>query len=268
MGIGPLVDAGWLRERLEDDALVVVDCRFVLGSPDAGRRAWEEAHIPGAAFLSVEDDLSGPPGGAAGGRHPLPSAETFSRAASGAGIGPGVAVVAYDDAGEGGAARLWWLLRHFGHEEVAVLDGGLRGWLACGGPVDQSPPRPGGGPFVARERAGDIVSAAEVAAGGLSLVDARAAERFRGEVEPIDPVAGHIPGARNVPFASLAPGGRFVEPEALRAALGPGFVAYCGSGITASTLVLAAAVAGVPARLYPGSWSEWCARGLPVERGD
>jgi thiosulfate/3-mercaptopyruvate sulfurtransferase len=279
-GFGPLASAGWLHERLGDDGLVVVDCRFVLGSPGAGRLAWEEGHIPGAGFLDVDGDLSGPPGDGSRGRHPLPGASEFASAAARVGITAGSTVVAYDEAGEGGAARLWWLLRHFGHDDVGVLDGGLRGWRAFGGPLDDaavvSDARSGGEPFVPRERDDDVASFEEIAGrlgdAALDLVDARAPERFRGEVEPIDPVAGHIPGARNVPFAAVAPGGGYLDDDSLRAWLGSGdgreLVAYCGSGVTASTLVLAAEVAGVPARLYPGSWSEWCARGLPVARGD
>jgi thiosulfate/3-mercaptopyruvate sulfurtransferase len=273
-----LVSAEWLLDRLGRRDLVVVDCRWSLGSPGLGRRAWEEAHIPGAHFLDVERDLSAPPGGSDGGRHPLPSAESFAAAAAAAGIGARSTVVAYDEAGEGGAARLWWLMRHFGHDDVRVLDGGLRGWRAAGGPLDDVPPRPwpAGEPFEPRERGDDVALADEIAArledDGLVLADARAAPRFRGELEPIDPVAGHIPGARNVPFGDLAPEGRYLPREELRERLDPGpgreLVAYCGSGISAATVVLAAETAGIEARLYPGSWSEWCARSLPVATGD
>jgi thiosulfate/3-mercaptopyruvate sulfurtransferase len=271
MAFGPLVSQDWLLDSLGHRDLVVVDCRWALGSPGAGRRAWEEAHIPSAHFLDVDEDLSARPGE---GRHPLPDAGAFAAAAASAGIGASSAVVAYDEAGEGGAARLWWLLRHFGHDQAAVLDGGLRGWRAAGGPLDDLPPRPWptGEPFEPFERADDVVAPGELAErlgdDGLALVDARAPARFRGEIEPIDPVAGHIPGARNVPFAELAPEGRYLDPEELRARLDDGggreLVAYCGSGISAATLVLAAEAAGLPARLYPGSWSDWCARGLPV----
>jgi thiosulfate/3-mercaptopyruvate sulfurtransferase len=279
MALGPLVTAGWLLDRLGQQGHVVVDCRWALGSPGAGLAAWEEGHIPGAHFLDVEEELSAPPGTGTGGRHPLPSAQAFAQAAASAGIGADSTVVAYDEAGEGGAARLWWLLRHFGHDDAAVLDGGLHGWRAAGGPLDDLPPRPwqDGEPFVARERRDDTASAEELAAlvdggdAGLALVDARAAPRYRGEVEPIDPVAGHIPGASNVPFDSLAPEGRYLDPAELRARLDPGdgreLVAYCGSGITAATVVLAAEASGLRARLYPGSWSDWCARGLPVASG-
>ena len=193
-------------------------------------------------------------------------------------------MVAYDEAGEGGAARLWWLLRHFGHDAVTVLDGGLRAWREEGGELSAGEEQIAAGDFTAAaspERHGDgggagaPTGAGDSAAAGRALLDARAPERYRGEVEPVDPVAGHIPGAVNVPFAELAPGGRFLPPAELRARLeaagvrsGGDAVAYCGSGVTAAVLVLAAEVAGIgPVRLYPGSWSEWCARGLPVERG-
>jgi thiosulfate/3-mercaptopyruvate sulfurtransferase len=287
VSFGPLVSVEWLRDQLGKPGLVVVDCRFVLGEPGAGERAWQEGHVPGAAVLDVDRDLSAPPG--AGGRHPLPSAEHFEAAARRAGIGPDSHVVAYDEAGEGGAARLWWLLRHFGHDQVAVLDGGLRAWRAAGGELATEPEPIALGSFVARAREGDTLSAAEIERASLRvreaqapgaepcsaerasprLLDARAPERFRGETEPIDPVAGHIPAARNVPWASVAPDGRFLEPAELRERLGAEpFVAYCGSGVTACTLLVAAELAGVEGRLYPGSWSEWCASGRPVETGD
>jgi thiosulfate/3-mercaptopyruvate sulfurtransferase len=278
MAFGPLVSPEWLVDSLGQHELVVVDCRWALGSPRAGRAAWAEAHIPGAHFLDVDSDLSAPPGSGADGRHPLPDADRFAAAAATAGIGSESAVVAYDESGEGGAARLWWLLRHFGHDKAAVLDGGLRGWYAAGGAVDDLPARPwpSGEPFKPRARRDDTVGAKELAKRlsdeKLALVDARAPARFRGEVEPIDPVAGHIPGAANVPYSSVAPSGRFLAPAELRDRLDPGpgreLVAYCGSGITASQLVLAAQVAGLEARLFPGSWSEWCARGLPVAVGE
>jgi thiosulfate/3-mercaptopyruvate sulfurtransferase len=250
---------------------------------------WREGHIPGAAFLDLDRDLAAPPG--EGGRHPLPSTEAFEAAARRAGIGASTLVIAYDEAGEGGAARLWWLLRHFGHDQVTVLDGGLRAWREEGGELRAGEERTPPGDFTAAPRSDDTIAAEELASSGDShadrardadrsgvapVLDARAPERYRGEVEPIDPVAGHIPGAMNVPFAELAPDGRFLPPEELRARLHAAgvrprcdAVAYCGSGVTAAVLVLAAEVAGIgPVRLYPGSWSEWSGRGLPVERGD
>jgi thiosulfate/3-mercaptopyruvate sulfurtransferase len=196
------------------------------------------------------------------GRHPLPSAETFATAASQAGIGPGVFVVDYDHGGAGGAARLWWLLRHFGHEDVAVLRGGLDSWL---GPVRGGEEEIEPAQFVPRPRSGDTIDADELASRldepGLVVVDARAPERYRGEVEPIDPVAGRIPGAVNWPYADAPelPAGIADADE---------IVVYCGSGITACIDLLALAQAGRPdAKLYPGSWSDWCGRGLPVETG-
>ena len=267
MSFGPLVEADWLREHLGEAGLVVVDCRFVLGQPGAGEAAWLEGHIPGAAVLDVDRDLSAEPG--ARGRHPLPDPKAFEAAARRAGIGDKSRVVGYDEAGEGGAARLWWLLRHFGHDEAAVLNGGLRGWREAGGELRGGRERREAGDFVARPREGDTATAEQIerAVGttpSLPLLDARAPERFRGDTEPIDPIAGHIPGARNVPAASVAPQGRFRTPQELRAELGEQpFVAYCGSGVTACTLVLAGAVAGLEAKLYPGSWSEWIASGRP-----
>jgi thiosulfate/3-mercaptopyruvate sulfurtransferase len=298
---GPLVSVDWLREHLGDPVLRVVDCRFRLGEPGAGEALWRAGHIPGAAFLDLDGDLSSAPGSPPlRGRHPLPEPADFEAAARRTGIGPETFVVAYDEASEGGAARLWWLLRHFGHERVAVLDGGLHAWRDQGGPLsaaaeppgdveppgDTEPPGrakppgrtepPAAAPFIARARRDDIRALEELAEElpARLLLDARAPERYRGEHEPIDPVAGHIPGAVNLPFAELAPDGRLLDPADLRARFeaagavaGRELVAYCGSGVTACVLVLAAEHAGLdPVRLYPGSWSEWSGRGLPAAR--
>jgi len=261
---GPLVRAAWLREHLGDPDVVVVDSRFVLGRPGAAEVAWLEGHIPGAPFLDVDRDLASEPGER--GRHPLPEQAQFEAAARRAGIDARSRVVAYDEAGEGGAARLWWLLRHFGHEDVAVLDGGLRAWRAEGGPLRPGAEEVEPGDFTARPRANDTVSAEDIQRERPRLLDARAPERYRGETEPIDAVAGHIPGALNAPFAEVAPEGRFPPAERLVQRLGTEpFVAYCGSGVTACVLVLAGELAGVQGRLYPGSWSEWSRRGLPGE---
>jgi thiosulfate/3-mercaptopyruvate sulfurtransferase len=261
---GPLVETAWLREHLEEPGLVVVDCRFVLGKPGAAEPQWRAGHIPGASFLDVDRDMADEPGER--GRHPLPEAARFEAAARRAGIGAGSRVVAYDEAAEGGAARLWWLLRHFGHDQAAVLNGGLRAWREEGGPLRAGEEEVEPGDFAARPRAGDTVSAADIQRDPPRLIDARAPERFRGETEPIDAVAGHIPGARNVPFADVAPQGRFLPDEELAERVGDDpFVAYCGSGVTACILLLASEVAGVQGRLYPGSWSEWSRHELPVE---
>jgi thiosulfate/3-mercaptopyruvate sulfurtransferase len=280
--LSPLFEPERLLERLGAPGLVVVDCQWRLGDPGAGERDWLASHIPGAPHLDVEGDLSAP--GGAGGRHPLPEPEAFAAAARRAGISSGNEVVAYDEAGAGGAARLWWLLRHHGHEAAFVLDGGLAAWRELGGPLRSGPEEVEPGDFVPGPPADDVVSADELLArlgeagsgvggsgeGGPQLLDARVPERYRGETEPIDPVAGHIPGARNVPFAEVAPGGRFRPPAELRERLATEreAVAYCGSGVSACMLVLAAEAAGLPRpRLYPGSWSEWSTRGLPVQRG-
>ena len=240
-----------------------MDCRFTLGDPGAGRRAYERGHIRGAAFLDLDTDLSGAVGNGRDGRHPLPTAEQFQAAARRAGIDEQSVVIAYDARRGGGAARLWWLLRHFGHEAVAVLDGGFAGW---DGPVESGDTSPAPGGFTARERSGDTVALEDVEAGlgsaGRVLVDARAPERFRGEVEPIDAVPGHIPGARNLPFTQALPAdvaARLSDREV---------VVYCGSGVTACVVLLDLAAHGHDgAKLYPGSYSQWAARGMPVERG-
>jgi thiosulfate/3-mercaptopyruvate sulfurtransferase len=236
-----------------------VDCRWELGNPARGRELYLEGHVPGAAFVDVERDLSAPPS-SPGGRHPLPAAGDFARAAGAAGIGPGVFVVAYDQGMNGGAARLWWLLRHFGHDDVAVLAGGVGAWL---GPLRGGEEEIEAVVFEPSMRDDDTIEAEELAARlgdeRLTVVDARLPERYRGEVEPIDPVAGRIPGARNAPFSDELPPG-LLEAEEI--------VAYCGSGITAAVVLLRLAHAGRgDAKLYPGSWSDWSGRGLPAETG-
>jgi thiosulfate/3-mercaptopyruvate sulfurtransferase len=226
-----------------------VDCRWALDDPELGRRLYLEGHIQGAAFLDVDRDLSAPPG--PGGRHPLPSAEQFAAAAGRAGIDDEALVVAYGSLG--GAERLWWLLRHFGHDACAVLD--LDGWHGPlrGGEEEIEPVT-----FTPREREGDTIGRAELAEqhGGLVVVDARVAPRWRGEPNPVDRVPGRIPGAVNAPWNEDVPG--LPEGDA---------VVYCGSGVTASVVLHRLHLAGREARLYPGSWSEWEQYPeLPVER--
>jgi thiosulfate/3-mercaptopyruvate sulfurtransferase len=240
-----------------------VDCRWELGNPERGRELYLEGHIPGASFLDVERDLSvAQPAGTVGGRHALPEADDFAAAAGSAGIGPGVFVIAYDQDTTGGAARLWWLLRHFGHDDVAVLDGGIGAWL---GPLTAGDEEIEAVEFTPQTRSDDTVSAEELehrlGDEGLVVVDARAAERYRGEVEPIDPVAGRIPGAINLPYTDTG-----ALPDNVTAA--DEVVVYCGSGVTACVDLLALSRAGRDdAKLYPGSWSDWVSRGLPAERG-
>ncbi|MDO8186894.1 sulfurtransferase [Conexibacter sp. JD483] len=269
----------WLAARLEEPRLRVVDCRFTLGDPLAGRAAYAAGHIPGAVFLDLDADLSDPPGapapgtperGPVGGRHPLPALDRFAAAVRRAGIGAGTTVVAYDDAMSGGAARLWWLLRHCGFRDVAVLDGGLAAWEGPLGAGGEPPPSPGDFAPSAADLADDLVTADELAHDlqqppgerRYLVLDARAPERFRGEAEPLDPVAGHIPGARNLLAAQAFP-----PPADLPA--DTTLVASCGSGVTATALVLALTAAGrEDVKLYAGSWSDWVARGLPIASGE
>ena len=231
-----------------------VDCRWELGNPDRGRELYLAGHIPGASFLDVDEDLADLSVEGQG-RHPLPSAERFAQAAGRAGIGDGVFVVAYGSMG--GAERLWWLLRHFGHDDCAVLLQGIDDWL---GPLvaGDEPVEPA--LFTPRERSGDTIDADELAARlgdpGLVVVDARLPARWRGEENPIDKVPGRIPGSLNAPWNEELP--ELPDGEV---------VAYCGSGITSSVTVHRLALAARDARLYPGSWSQWETLDLPMERG-
>ncbi|WP_329429217.1 sulfurtransferase [Streptosporangium sp. NBC_01495] len=250
----------------------VLDVRWklaVLPTGPAGIDSYREGHIPGAVFCDLETDLAAHAGeGGRGGRHPLPSAEAFQQAMRRLGVSGSRSVVVYDGAdSSAAAARAWWLLRYFGHPDVRVLDGGLRAWASEGRPVSVEESRPEPGDFEARPGGMPVLDSAragELAADGV-LLDARAAERYRGEVEPIDPVAGHIPGAVSAPTGeNVDPSGRFHLPDFLRErfnTLGvvPGVEvgAYCGSGVTAAHEVLALEVAGIPAALYVGSWSDW-----------
>lgn len=264
-----VISSDELAALLFDPQLRVVDCRASLQNPAAGREAYAKAHVPGASFADLLDDLSGPIVAGQTGRHPLPSIESLVARLQSWGIGAQSQVVVYDDAGGAFAARLWWMLRWLGHDAVAVLDGGFPAWVAEGHPVIDTQAIVPRGDFVARPRDEWLVTARELAtpqSTGQKLFDARAPERFRGDVEPIDPVAGHIPGAENLPFAENLRDGRFRSPAELRArfarALGDTppeqAVVYCGSGVTACHDVLAFAHAGLPLpRLYAGSWSEW-----------
>ena len=270
MTLGPLVDAMDLARELGRADCIVVDCRFTLTDTSAGRAAYERGHIPGARYANLDDDLSRHPR-AGEGRHPLPDRERFAATLGSWGIGRDTAVVAYDEGSGAIAARLWWLLGWVGHERRAVLDGGFAAWQQAGFPVEQSEPEVRARRYDsgAARREG-VVATADVAAAqaaGDLLVDVRAAPRYRGEQEPIDPKAGHVPGARNRPFsANVTQEGRFRRPAELRAELAElldgrtpdRLVAMCGSGVTACHLLLAMEVAGLPGgRLYAGSWSEW-----------
>ena len=275
-----LVQAEALAAALGEPGVAVFDCRFSLADPAAGERDHRVAHVPGARYAHLDRDLSGP-GGRGRGRHPWPDAAAFVARLSAWGVAPDTQVVAYD-AGDGAfAARLWCLLRLLGHEAVAVLDGGWARWTALGLAVDAAIPAPAPARYEATFEAARVLDAdatqRHLDAGGL-LVDARAPERFRGEVEPIDPVAGHVPGAVNRPYAANLSDGRFKPAAQLRAefdALLGGreagdVAAMCGSGVTACHHLLAMAHAGLPgAKLFAGSWSGWSSDpSRPVATGD
>jgi thiosulfate/3-mercaptopyruvate sulfurtransferase len=263
---GPVVDVGWLRDHLEHPALRVTDVRWSLSGPP-GRDGYRASHLPGAVFLDAEDELSSP--GEGPGRHPVPAPDKLARVLGERGIGDDHVVVAYDDAGGSVAARLWWLFRHYGHDgRCAVLDGGIGAWTDAGHPLTTEAPDHPPVRWTPRPARDDLVDTATVEAaldGPTLLIDARAAERYRGEIEPIDPRPGHILGARSAPWSdNLGPDGRFLPPDALRhryARLGAGrrpTVAYCGSSLTATHDLLAMELAGIEGgRLYEGSWSDW-----------
>jgi thiosulfate/3-mercaptopyruvate sulfurtransferase len=292
-----LITAEQLRElRAQGAALMVFDCSFDLMNPAAGEEQFHQAHIPGAVYANLNTDLSDPgvvePDGthhphadaASGGRHPLPSREKFAMWLSRVGFSNAMQAVVYDRQGANYCGRLWWMLKWAGHDAVAVLDGGLQAWQAIGGEVRggeepahfQSNFQPG--PPLRRLVTGNEVFAA-LDGGGQTIVDARAAPRYRGEVEPLDPVAGHIPGALNRPFTSnIGADGRFKPAAQLRAEFeqllqgrdAASVVHQCGSGVSAVPNLLAMELAGLgPTALYAGSWSEWCRDPKrPVAKGD
>ena len=276
-----LISPADLAARLGAPGLVVVDVRHDLGQPDAwGEAKHREAHIPGAVFAHLDRDLSGPKTGR-NGRHPLPSPDACAAVFGRLGVDAGKQVVAYDQGNGAYASRLWWMLRWLGHDAAAVLDGGYDRWVREGRPVDADTPSPRPVRFAPRPVAAPVTVGeieAGLGRGSMLVIDARGAERFRGDVEPLDPVAGHIPGAVNRPFTqNLGPDGTFKPAAALRADFGallggesPSKVVHqCGSGVTACHNVLAMEIAGLAGtRLYPGSWSEWCADPKrPVARG-
>lgn len=281
MSGGTLISTAGLQARLEDQALVVIDCRHDLAKPAWGRAEYASAHIPGARFLHLDEDLSTTPNGR-NGRHPLPDPVVFARTLGRAGIGNESEVVAYDSQGGMLASRLWWMLRQWlGHESVAVLDGGWDAWIAEGRTVSADVPRVTAAQYSPATTTG-VVDARFVLehleAPGMTLIDARAPDRYRGENETLDPVGGRIPGARNRFFRdNLGADGRFKSPQVLReefaAVTGgahPGNVVHqCGSGVSACHNVLAMEIAGLAgSRLYAGSWSEWCSdASRPVARG-
>lgn len=254
-----------------DTNICWIDCRAQLVDPAAGRLAYENGHIPGAFFMDLESDLSGHKTGS-NGRHPLPDPAQLAQTLLGQGIGPDTQVIAYDDNGGAFAARLWWLLRWLGHEKVAVLDGGIQAWLQAGRPLSREVPTPPGGGSLSEVPVLPVVTADELqrllSGSQVMLIDARSPDRYSGENETVDPVAGHIPGARNRFFGlNLQSDGRFKPREQLRTEFltilsekpAGSVVHQCGSGVTACHNMLAMEIAGLEAgMLYPGSWSEWC----------
>jgi thiosulfate/3-mercaptopyruvate sulfurtransferase len=265
----PLISTEELAARLSDRDWLVADCRFELGRPEAGREAYMAGHVPGAVYVDLEHDLSAPVTPQSG-RHPLPTPAEFAATLARIGVANETHVACYDAASGAFAARLWWMLRWVGHEAVAVLDGGFAAWVAEGRPVSVETSQRQPATFVARERPEmvlDTPGAARALARGETLVDVRGAERFAGTVEPIDAVAGHVPGAVNLPYLeNLGAGGRFRAPGELAelwrartgAAQGRAPICMCGSGVTACHGLLALEAAGITGgRLYAGSWSEW-----------
>jgi thiosulfate/3-mercaptopyruvate sulfurtransferase len=265
-----LIDAQELAAAIDD--CVVVDCRHDLLNLSAGAQAYAKGHLPGARFMHQDDDLAGPKTGR-NGRHPLPDREALAGRLRAAGLNRGQQLVAYDDHGGSYAGRLWWLARWLGHAQVAVLDGGMGAWKNAGFPLDTAVPTPRAGDFVAGAplvRAVDTDAiVGQLGSGRLVVVDTRVADRYAGKTEPIDPVAGHIPGALNRPFQeNLRPDGRFKpaevlrrEYEALLSGRSPAEVVFhCGSGVVACHSIISMELAGLSgSALYPGSWSEWCA---------
>ncbi|MEV4944738.1 sulfurtransferase [Streptomyces sp. NPDC053755] len=269
----PIISASELvSESVGARPPVLLDVRWQLGGPP-GLPAYEAGHLPGAVYVDLDADLAGPPG--TGGRHPLPDLEAFGAAMRRAGVSADTPVVVYDGGLGWGAARAWWLLRWTGHPDVRVLDGGLAAWT---GELSRRTPAPEPGDFVPVPGADGLLDAdgaAALARSGL-LLDARAAERYRGEVEPIDPVGGHIPGAVSAPTTeNVAEDGRFLPAKelaarfsALGATDGTPVGVYCGSGVSGAHEVLALEIAGLQAALYAGSWSEWSADPTrPVAKG-
>jgi len=273
----PIISAAELYSLLKNsllktDQVAIADCRFSLMQPELGRQQYAAEHIPGAVYLDLNQDLSSPVQ-PHGGRHPLPDVDTLRQKLTAMGIVSDspepTLVVAYDDSRLAFAARFWWLLRYLGHDRVAVLDGGWSAWKSAGYPVTAEIPVPRTGHFIPRLRPEQGVDIAQVKARkdqpGVVLMDAREAERYRGDREPIDPIAGHIPGAVNYPWQTVTDGeGTVRSPAELRQTFAPlanaqEIIVYCGSGVTACVNLLSLELAGIAnSKLYVGSWSDWC----------
>ncbi|MCU1716259.1 sulfurtransferase [Pseudomonas sp. 5P_3.1_Bac2] len=272
MPLAQLFTAAQLQQRLDEPDLIILDCRFALEDPHYGQRSYAEGHIPGAQFADLDRDLSGPIEKGVTGRHPLPNPEQLLKRLQAWGINQHSNVVLYDDGATAFAARAWWLLTWLGKRDgVYLLDGGIKAWRDAGGALTQDEPTVQPGNFVGTPDNSLLISASELQArlhdAQLTLLDARGLARFKGEVEPIDPVAGHIPGAKCTLFSdNLDSNGHFLDAERLRKRFAGQIsqrpadqvVAYCGSGVTACHNLFALSLAGYPlAKLYAGSWSEW-----------
>jgi thiosulfate/3-mercaptopyruvate sulfurtransferase len=264
-----VVSAQWLAARLDDPQIAIVDCRFSLSDPALGRQQYQTSHIPGADYLDLNLDLSSPVE-RHGGRHPLPDLQVFADKLAAIGVNSSeTLVVAYDDSRFAFAARLWWLLRYLGHDRVAVLDGGWSAWQAGGYSVTDEPPTPKVGKFIPQVRADWVVDIDTVKTRkdlpDVALVDSRERDRYSGKTEPIDPIAGHIPGAINYPWQEVSDSqGLLLSPELQRQRwsdieTAKEIIVYCGSGVTACVNLLSLAAAGIDSgKLYAGSWSDWC----------
>lgn len=262
-----LVTTEWLQSNLPDRNLRIVDCRWILGEPGEGRRQYEAGHIPGAIHLDVEEHLSAKEGP---GRHPLPTRRNFEKTISSFGITREIHVIVYDEGKGIPAARLWWLLKYYGHDSVSVLDGGMSLWIKEGRPLSQEIIQYSTVSFAARPKRKWVVNKEDVDAvrddPKVLLIDARAPERYSGEVEPIDSKGGHIPGAENLPYTQMIDSetGKFLSPDRLKDLFkklevnkDKEIICYCGSGVTACTNIFALKLAGFDSQLYEGSWSDW-----------
>ncbi len=271
-----VVSAQWLDQHLDDPQVAIADCRFSLADPTLGREQYQTAHIPGAYYLDLNRDLSSPVG-RHGGRHPLPNPDELAQKLATMGINsPETLVVAYDDSRLAFAARFWWLLRYLGHDRVLLLDGGFANWQASGHPVTADLPAPKTGKFLPQVRSEWVVDRETVTIRkelpGVALVDSREGDRYRGEREPIDPIAGNIAGAINYPWTEVTNTQGYVQPleeqrrrwASLESA--EEILVYCGSGVTACVNLFSLEIAGIhTGKLYAGSWSDWCSYLLPTE---
>jgi len=245
--------------------VVIFDCRFNLMNKTLGSEQYRIGHIPGAYYLDLEKDLSSAVE-THGGRHPLPDIQTFSKKLRAAGVNQHSAIVVYDDSRMAYAARAWWLLRYYGHQQIMILDGGFNSWVAAGGAIDRREPSQKSGNFKAAIQSNWIANRVDILQAGPSftLIDSREAKRFRGEEEPIDPIAGHIPGAVNYLWQDATTEQGFIKPEDTQRQRWQdldnrdNLVVYCGSGVTACVNLLSLEMSGIKAKLYPGSWSDWC----------